>query len=59
MSLSIQFPQLKDIEELLNLYTLIYGRNYPLAFASDPELMASAIESNDHQWLVMRDEPMD
>ena len=56
MTLSIQFPQLKDIEELLNLYTMIYGRNYPVAFGSDPELTASAIESDDYQWLIMRDE---
>jgi GNAT superfamily N-acetyltransferase len=54
--LSIESPQLQDIEELLGLYSLIYGRNYPLAYGNDPEEMAYAIESPDYQWLIMRDE---
>jgi GNAT superfamily N-acetyltransferase len=55
MDLEIQTPQLSDIEELLRLYLLIYGRNYPIVYGTDEEAMANAIESPNHQWLIMRD----
>jgi GNAT superfamily N-acetyltransferase len=56
MSLVIESPHLSDIEELLRLYLLIYGRNYPIVYGSDEEAMANAIESDNHQWLIMRDQ---
>jgi GNAT superfamily N-acetyltransferase len=56
VTLSIETPQLSDIEDLLRLYFLIYGRNYPIVYGSDEEAMANAIESDDHRWLIMRDQ---
>ena len=56
MTFSIESPQLSDVEELLRLYFLIYGRNYPIVYGTDEEAMANAIESEDHRWLIMRDQ---
>jgi GNAT superfamily N-acetyltransferase len=56
MTLSIETAQLSDIEELLKLYLLIYGRNYPLQHGTDQDAMADAIESPEFDWLIMRDQ---
>ncbi len=56
MTLSIETAQLNDIEELLKLYLLIYGRDYPVQHGTDQDAMADAIESSDYEWLIMRDQ---
>jgi GNAT superfamily N-acetyltransferase len=56
MSLVIESPQISDVEELLRLYLLIYGRNYPIVYGTDEEAMVNAIESDEHEWLIMRDQ---
>ncbi len=43
-----------DIEGLLRLYTLIYGRSYPHAFGTDPEVAKATLESKNHFWFVAR-----
>lgn len=55
MALLIEAAQLSDVEELLHLYHLIYGRNYPVHYGTDEDAMALAIESPDFDWLIMRD----
>jgi len=55
ISLSIESPTLADRDELLQLYFLIYGKNYPLLYGSDPQAMAEMISSDEHKWLIVRD----
>ncbi|MBS1962865.1 MAG: hypothetical protein JST04_11655 [Bdellovibrionales bacterium] len=44
-----------DVDELLKLYFTVYGNNYPLAYGTDAKVMADAIQSNEHVWLVTRE----
>lgn len=46
---------LSDVDELLKLYFSVYGSNYPLAYGTDVKVMASAIQSSEHVWLVTRE----
>ncbi|MBX9688302.1 MAG: hypothetical protein K2X27_16455 [Candidatus Obscuribacterales bacterium] len=55
MRISIEKPTLQDIDELLKLYFMVYGPNYPIAFGNNAEAAAQAILSDDIQWLIARD----
>lgn len=59
MTLALESARLNDIDELLKLYFLIYGRDYPVSYGTDPKAMADAIGSEDYEWLVVRDEKKD
>jgi GNAT superfamily N-acetyltransferase len=54
-SIQIQPASLKDREELLKLYFLTYGRDYPLAYGTDSQKMTEAIGSEEYEWLTARD----
>lgn len=45
-----------DIEELLKLYFTVYGSKYPLSFGTDPKVMRETILSQNHIWLVSRNQ---
>jgi GNAT superfamily N-acetyltransferase len=51
----VDLATIDDIDHLLQLYRLVYGRNYPIAFGTDPEAARAVIESRDDLWLVGRD----
>jgi GNAT superfamily N-acetyltransferase len=51
----IESPKVTDIDELLRLYFVIYGRSYPVAYGTDPVVMARAMSSHNHEWLIARD----
>lgn len=55
MRITIGPAKLEEIDELLKLYFMVYGHNYPIAYGSNPEAAADAITSPDCQWLVARD----
>jgi len=55
MRISIETAKLDHIDELLKLYFMVYGHNYPISYGSDPEAAAAAIKSDSCQWLVARD----
>lgn len=55
MRISIEVAKLENIEELLKLYFMTYGHNYPIAYGSDPVAAAAAIKSDSCQWLVAKD----
>lgn len=44
-----------DIQELLTLYFIIYGNNYPLGLGTDRNVMKSIIEDKNNLWLVTYD----
>jgi hypothetical protein len=44
-----------DIDELLQLYFAVYGKNYPLALGSDREVMTRMIASPHTLWRVARE----
>jgi GNAT superfamily N-acetyltransferase len=56
MDLRIERATPNDVMSLLGLYTLVYGRTYPLAIGTNPTVMLSVIKNPDHLWLVVRDE---
>lgn len=55
MRILIEKPALEDIDELLKLYFMVYGQNYPIALGNNPEAAAQAILSDDYVWLIARD----
>lgn len=55
MALVIDRATLRDVDELMRLYFLVYGNAYPLALGTDREVMAKTIGSFDDIWLVTRD----
>jgi hypothetical protein len=55
MSFVIESPQMADIDELLKLYFLIYGDDYPISYGCEPDAMTTAIQSDDYRWLIARD----
>ncbi len=46
---------LRDVDELLSLYFMIYGNTYPLALGTDREVMSSVIGGGNDLWLIARD----
>ncbi len=55
MRIAIESPTLDDIDELLKLYFMVYGQNYPIAFGNNAKAAAQAILSDDCKWLIARD----
>lgn len=55
MRIAIDSPELKDIDELLKLYFMVYGQNYPIGFGNNAKDAAKAITSDSCKWLVARD----
>lgn len=53
--LFIDRARTSDIEALIRLYALVYGRTYPHAFGTDPEVAKSLIGSPQVCWYVARD----
>lgn len=46
---------LTDIEELLQLYFAVYGKNYPLALGTDGAVMSRMISSPETTWILARE----
>ncbi|MBC7428816.1 MAG: GNAT family N-acetyltransferase [Bacteriovorax sp.] len=45
-----------DVDEIINLYRLVYGRKYPISYGTDPDLLSRAIlDQESHLILVARD----
>jgi N-acetylglutamate synthase-like GNAT family acetyltransferase len=45
-----------DVDEIINLYRLVYGRKYPISYGTDPELLSRSIMNPEtHLVLVARD----
>lgn len=59
MRIKIENPTLEDIDELLKLYFMTYGHNYPIAFGNNAQAAGQAILSDDCVWLVARDRARD
>ncbi len=56
MKLIIEEPTLEDVDELLKLYFMVYGHNYPLSYGKDAEATAQAINNPEGcKWLIARD----
>lgn len=53
--LSIERPRESDIDELLQLYFLVYGKDYPARIGTDREYMAKAMTSNGFEWVIVRE----
>jgi N-acetylglutamate synthase-like GNAT family acetyltransferase len=52
----IEKAQVSDVDEIINLYRLVYGRKYPISYGTDPDLLARAITNDkSHMVLVARD----
>jgi N-acetylglutamate synthase-like GNAT family acetyltransferase len=46
----------KDVNEMLNLYRLVYGKKYPISYGTDPDLLKNAITNKDtHLVIVSKD----
>ena len=46
----------EEVDQILKIYQLIYGKNYPISYGNDSELLAHAISSPEtHTVLVARD----
>lgn len=55
MRISIEKPSLADIDDLLKLYFMTYGHNYPISYGNNSEAAARAILSDECEWLIARD----
>jgi GNAT superfamily N-acetyltransferase len=53
--LVVTTASLRDVDELLSLYFLIYGNTYPIALGTDREVMSSAIGGGNDLWLIAKD----
>lgn len=52
-SVVLREATLKDKKEMVSLYTLIYGDDYPLEIIKDPELLAHCLTDDDFFWPVI------
>lgn len=53
----IERAQVSDVDEIINLYRLVYGKKYPISYGTDPDLLGRAIlNQKTHLVLVARDE---
>ena len=55
MKFTLESPTLDDVDELLKLYFMVYGVNYPYAFGNNVKAAEQAILSDDTKWLIARD----
>ncbi|MDO9181594.1 MAG: GNAT family N-acetyltransferase [Bacteriovorax sp.] len=56
VDLKIEEAAGSDVDEIINLYRLVYGRKYPISYGTDPDLLKRAIENNEtHKCLIVRD----
>ena len=53
--LVVTAASLRDVDELLSLYFMIYGNTYPIALGMDREVMSSVITGGNDLWLIARD----
>jgi GNAT superfamily N-acetyltransferase len=54
--ISIENAKVSDVNDMINLYRLVYGKRYPISYGTDPDLLTSAItDSETHLVLVARD----
>ncbi len=54
--IKIELADVKDVDEMINLYRAVYGRRYPISYGKDPELLRKSIEDKKtHMCLVARD----
>jgi GNAT superfamily N-acetyltransferase len=45
-----------DVDEIINLYRLVYGRKYPISYGTDPDLLSKSIlDKESHLVIVARD----
>ena len=52
----IEKATISDVDEILNLYRLVYGKKYPISYGTDPELLSRSINNPEtHLVLVARD----
>ena len=52
----IEKATVSDVDEIINLYRLVYGRKYPISYGTDPELLTRSILNEEtHLVLVARD----
>lgn len=54
-SFKIERATINDVDELLQLYFLIYQGNYPLAICSDRAVMLVALQNPAIHWFIVRD----
>ncbi len=52
----IEKATVSDVDEIINLYRLVYGRKYTISYGTDPDLLSRSILNEDtHLVLVARD----
>ncbi|MEK6773176.1 MAG: GNAT family N-acetyltransferase [Bdellovibrionota bacterium] len=55
-SIEIGPAKISEVDQIIRIYQLIYGKNYPISYGNDPELLAHAISSPEsHTVLIARD----
>jgi GNAT superfamily N-acetyltransferase len=55
-NISLDFAKTNDVNDMINLYRLVYGKKYPISYGTDPDLLTRAILDKDtHMVLVARD----
>ncbi len=42
----IKSAEINEVDEIINLYRVVYGRKYPISYGTDPELLKAAILDN-------------
>jgi GNAT superfamily N-acetyltransferase len=59
-NIKIEKASVKDVDSMINLYRLVYGKRYPISYGTDPDLLKNAIIDDDtHEVLVARDSNLD
>lgn len=54
--ISIERAVESDVDSMINLYRLVYGKKYPISYGNDPDLLRVAIKDQEtHLVLVARD----
>ncbi len=53
--LSFERPRESDVDELLQLYFLVYGNDYPFQLGTEREAMTKAIRSRQCEWVIVRE----
>lgn len=52
----LKFAEPSEVDQIIKIYQLIYGKTYPISYGNDPELLARAVQSRDtHCVLIAKD----
>ena len=49
----LKMAELSDVDQIIRIYQMIYGKTYPISYGNDPEMLAEAVQSKDTHCIII------